>query len=90
KKVDKDALIFHVPDRKKGVGDSGYPTTAFGRVKSRQETYFSRIKGFSKLKNRFRRGKRGTNDEMLRHKYCFESIALIILYDLEDHPLFEV
>lgn len=61
-----------------------------GRVKSRQETFFSRMKSFNVLKNRFRHGKRGTKDKMERHKHCFESVAVLLAYDIEVNPLFEV
>ena len=129
-KVDKDAFIFHIPDGKKGVGDSGCKqyllficfcsilallsschtidsgepgkliTTRkgqsaklkkwLGRVKSRQESFFSRVKSFNVMKNRFRHGKRGTKDKMNRHKLCFESIVVLLAYDIEVNPLFQV
>mmetsp|Transcript_12008 Transcript_12008/g.19841 ORF Transcript_12008/g.19841 Transcript_12008/m.19841 type:complete len:438 (-) Transcript_12008:41-1354(-) len=61
-----------------------------GRVKSRQETFFSRMKSFNIMKNRFRHGKRGTKDKMIRHKNCFESVVVLLAYDIEHNPLFEV
>ncbi len=61
-----------------------------GRVKSRQETFFSRVKSFNVMKNRFRHGKRGTKDKMNRHKLCFESIVVLLAYDIEVNPLFQV
>lgn len=60
-----------------------------GRVKSRQETFFSRVKSFNVMKNRFRHGKRGTKDKMNRHKLCFESVVVLLAYDIEINPLFE-
>ena len=61
-----------------------------GRVKSRQETFFSRVKSFKIMKNRFRHGKRGTADKLLRHKHCFESVVVLLAYDIEHNPLFDV
>eukprot|EP00984_Skeletonema_dohrnii_P031746 scaffold24661_cov71-Skeletonema_dohrnii-CCMP3373.AAC.2 len=106
KKIDKNAFIFHIPPGKKGVGDSdsGEPSKIIttrngqsvelkkwlGRVKSRQETFFSRVKSFNVMKNRFRHGKRGTKDKMNRHKLCFESVVVLLAYDIEINPLFEV
>ena len=61
-----------------------------GRVKSRQETFFSRVKSFNIMKNRFRHGKCGAKDKMNRHKLCFESVVVLLAYDIEVNPLFEV
>ena len=61
-----------------------------GRVKSRQESFFSRVKSFNVMKNRFRHGKRGTKDKINRHKLCFESIVVLLAYDIEVNPLFQV
>ena len=61
-----------------------------GRVKSRQDTFFSRVKSFNVIKNRFRHCKRWTKDKMNRHKLCFESVVVLLAYDIEINPLFEV
>mmetsp|Transcript_9632 Transcript_9632/g.14697 ORF Transcript_9632/g.14697 Transcript_9632/m.14697 type:complete len:147 (-) Transcript_9632:503-943(-) len=61
-----------------------------GRVRSRQETFFSRVKSFNIMKNRFRHGKCGTKDKMIRHKHCFESVVVLLAYDIEHNPLFDV
>mmetsp|Transcript_12004 Transcript_12004/g.24215 ORF Transcript_12004/g.24215 Transcript_12004/m.24215 type:complete len:178 (+) Transcript_12004:65-598(+) len=103
KKIDKNAFIFHIPLLLGDSGYSGEPSKIIttrkgqsvelkkwlGRVKSRQETFFSRVKSFNVMKNRFRHGKRGTKDKMNRHKLCFESVVVLLAYDIEINPLFE-
>jgi hypothetical protein len=42
------------------------------------------------MKNRFRHGKCGAKDKMNRHKLCFESVVVLLAYDIEVNPLFEV
>jgi len=70
-------------------GQSAEMKRWLGRVKSRQESFFSRVKSFDIMKNRFRHGKRGTKDKMNRHKLCFESVVVLLAYDIEINPLFE-
>jgi hypothetical protein len=54
------------------------------RVKSRQETFNSRIKGYRILATEFRHG-------IEHHKMVMESICILVQYDLESgHPLFQV
>jgi hypothetical protein len=65
-------------------GHSDYVRKYFGRVKSRHETFNSRIKGFNILDTAFRHG-------FHQHKHVFESVCIAIQYDIENgHGLFEV
>jgi len=50
-----------------------------GRVRSRQETFFSRVKSFNIMKNRFRHGKRGTKDKMIRDINTALNLLLLFL-----------
>jgi hypothetical protein len=62
----------------------------FARVKSRQETFNTRLKFFNVLSGCFRHGK-GAEDKLQAHKRCFEAICVLVQYDLENgHPLMEV
>jgi hypothetical protein len=55
-----------------------------GRVRSRQECFNSRLKAFQCLKQDFRHGEE-------KHKMCFEAVAVICQYQLENgSPLFDV
>lgn len=55
-----------------------------GRARSRQECFNSRLKAFQCLKQDFR------SDEK-KHKWCFEAVAVICQYQLENgSPLFDV
>ena len=62
----------------------------FGRAKSRQETFNTRLKFFDVLAGRFRHGKQPKN-KMELHKTCFEAVCVLVQYDMENgHPLFEI
>jgi len=91
---------------KKGVGDSGYAgepskivcTNSFhrsdfkeflARVKNREETLHTRLKSFKILENRFRHG-RDTEEKMALHGACVEGIAVMVQYDYEKRPPFQV
>jgi hypothetical protein len=55
-----------------------------GRVKSRHETFNSRIKSFKVLDTAFRHG-------FKQHQQCFEAVCILVQYDIENgHGLFEV
>ena len=104
---DRNALYFHIPKNVKLVGDSAYDgqpdkvTTTkdahsretkelFARMKSMQETLFKRLKDFKVLRESFRHG-RGTEDKLKKITAAFESVAVLVQYDIENgHPLFEV
>lgn len=60
------------------------------RAKNRQETFHTRLKSFNILGHRFRHGKKGTEQKMELHKTCVEAVCVVVAYDLEFHPLFEV
>jgi hypothetical protein len=60
------------------------------RVKSRQETLFTRMKAFQVLGGIFRHSKGGTDAKILLHKACTEAVLTLVAYDLEENPLFEV
>jgi hypothetical protein len=65
-------------------GQSERVKTYFGRVKSRHETFNSRLKGFKILDTAFRHG-------FDHHKCVFESVCIAIQYDIENgHGLFQV
>jgi hypothetical protein len=91
---------------KKGVGDSGYAgepdkivcTKPFhssefkeflARVKNREETLHTRLKSFNVLGGRFRHGK-NTEDKMALHGVCVEGIAVMVQYDYDKRPPFQV
>lgn len=94
---DQDALYFHIPDGKKGLGDSGYRGINkitikregqskevqyfINRALNRQETYHWRLEGYDILKQRFRHGK-SSEDKMKLHKMAVEMVAVIVHYDL--------
>jgi hypothetical protein len=59
------------------------------RGKLREETLYSRLKGWSILRNRFRHG-HGTDERMELHGHVFVAIAVITQYDFDTHPPFEV
>jgi hypothetical protein len=62
----------------------------FARVKSRQETFNTRLKFFNVLSGCFCHGK-GAEDKVQAHKRCIEAICVLVQYDLENgHPLMEV
>ena len=62
----------------------------FARMKSMQETLFKRLKDFKVLRESFRHG-RGTEDKLKKITAAFESVAVLVQYDIENgHPLFEV
>ena len=100
-KWDQNALIKQIPDGKKLIGDSGLkgePEKVTvtrhadseglkdfkARAKARQETFNKRIKDFQILDCTFRHG-------VDRHGAAFESVCVIVQYDLEHgHPLFEI
>ena len=102
---DQNALIFQIPDGKRGVGDSGYKgepgkismtregdsaavKNFKGRVKSRPETFNSRLKAFKILSTRFRHR---LSPDLSEHKTVFEAVCVACQFDLEnDHGLFEV
>ena len=106
-KWDKNALYFRIPDGKRLIGDSGYkgePTKIsvtshghndvtkefFARAKSRQETFNTRLKFFHVLDVCFRHGK-GVKDKMEFHQLCFETVCVLVQYDMENgHPLFAI
>ena len=55
-------------------------------VRARHETFNSRLKAFSILKERFRH-----RPVLERHKACFEAVAVVVEYSLEfGSPLFEL
>ena len=63
----------------------------FARFKSRQETYNARLKSFGVLSQKFRHGKNGLQSKLDLHQTCFDSITVLVAYDMENgHPLFEV
>ena len=54
------------------------------RARARHETFNKRIKNFGVMSERFRFG-------IHKHKMVFESIVVILQYEMENgHPLFEV
>ena len=61
-----------------------------GRGKLREETLYSRLKGWNILENQFRHG-HGTDKRMELHGDVFMSICVITQYDFENkHEPFEV
>lgn len=56
------------------------------RVRARQETFFSRMKSFAVMEQRFRH-----KPVMEKHKACFEAVAIIVQYSIDNgSPLFSV
>jgi len=56
-----------------------------GRVLSRHETFNGRMKNFDCLEDRFR------HRDLIKHKWCFHAVAVIVQLQLEHgSPLFEV
>lgn len=95
-----NGLKAQIPEHKRAIGDSGYKgepkitvTRAGdsrevkhfkGRVKSRHETFNSRLKSFKILDSTFRHG-------FEQHQKAFESVCICVQYDIENgHGLFEV
>lgn len=65
-------------------GDSGEVKGFKARVKSRHETFNSRIKSFNVLDHAFRHG-------FDQHKKCFEAVCICVQFDIENgNGLFEV
>ena len=63
----------------------------FARFKSRQETYNARLKFFGVLGQIFRHGKNGLTEKMKLHQLCFDTVYVMVAYDMENgHGLFEV
>ena len=62
----------------------------FAQMKSMQETFFKRCKDFKVLREAFYHGT-STNDKLNKIKIVFESVAVLIAYDIKNgHPLIEV
>ena len=97
---DEESLYFKIPAGKKVIRDSGYAGEPekiaisrsdhsketkkyFARIKSRHETINARFKIFNILGHRFRHG-------FKNHGRCFDAVCVIVQYDLEIHPLFEI
>lgn len=56
------------------------------RIRSKQETFFSRMKAFKILEDSFRH-----KPVMTKHKACFEAVAVIVQYGIDlGFPLFEL
>jgi hypothetical protein len=69
-------------------GDSGPVKKFKGRVKSRQETFNSRLKAFKILLTAFRHR---LSPDLSEHKTVFEAVCVACQFDLENgHSLFEV
>jgi hypothetical protein len=69
-------------------GDSAAVKNFKGRVKSRHETFNSRLKAFKILSTRFRHQ---LSPDLSEHKTVFEAVCVACQFDLEnDHGLFEV
>jgi hypothetical protein len=97
----KNRIRGMIPTGKKAIVDNGYkgkdPKYAKpspldsaelrkfkGRARSRQECFNARMKNFGCLKQDFRHG-------VDRHRNCFEAIAVVCQYQLENgSPLFDV
>jgi hypothetical protein len=69
----------------------------FARIKSRQETFNSRIKSFRILSMPFRHNLDATDEDNEEnrslgfHRQVFESVCVAVQYDMENgHPLFEI
>jgi hypothetical protein len=97
----KNGIRQKIPRGKKAIVDNGYQgkdpkyskpnpldTKAVrkfkGRARSRQECFNTRLKNFHCLSENFRNGE-------AKHKSCFEAVAVICQYQLENgSPLFDV
>ncbi|EJK49115.1 hypothetical protein THAOC_32038 [Thalassiosira oceanica] len=92
---------------KKAIGDSGYSGIDnvtitreghsremkqwLGRAKNRQESLHSRIKSFNILKQRFRHGRKGTDDKLDLHRTCVEAVCVLVQYDMDcGNPVFDL
>ena len=62
-----------------------------GRAKNRQESLHSRIKSFNILKQRFRHGRKGTDDKLDLHRTCVEAVCVLVQYDMDcGNPVFDL
>ena len=92
---------------KKAIGDSGYAGIDnvtitrgqhskelkkwLGRAKNRQESLHCRLKAFNILGERFRHGKKGTQDKLSLHQTCVEAVCVLVQYDMEcGRPVFDL
>jgi hypothetical protein len=81
------------PEKISTPNDHDAPLTSIykSRVRSRHETFNGRLKDFKILDDTFRHTNKRENEENFDdHERVFQSICVLIQYDMKYKPLFEI